>query len=227
MQARCIACAALSAALVWWPHPAAAQAADQTQVLQQQIEQLRKDFSERIAALEAQLAAVQAAAAAQAAAPPPGPSGAGLSNSKVFNPDIAMIGNFLGASGKNLVNPSPAMELAESELSLQAVVDPYARADFFLSFGEQGVGVEEGFLTFNELPGKLLVRVGKMRAAFGKVNTMHTHALSWADRPLVTGNLLAGDDGINDAGLSVARPSSRRAGGATSATSGICGPTRT
>ena len=28
-----------------------------------------------------------------------------------------------------------------------------------------------------------------MRAAFGKVNTLHTHVLPWADRPLVTENL--------------------------------------
>ena len=44
--------------------------------------------------------------------------------SKIFNPDIAVIGNFLGAAGRNTVNPSPALELPESELSLQAVVDP-------------------------------------------------------------------------------------------------------
>ena len=87
----------------------------------------------------------------------------------------------------------------------QAVVDPYARADFFISFGETGVNVEEGFLTFTALPGGLLTKVGKMRAAFGKVNTLHNHVLPWADRPLVIGNLVGGEDGINDAGISVAR----------------------
>jgi hypothetical protein len=132
-------------------------------------------------------------------------SGGGLANLKIFNPDMAVVGNFLGAAGRNVVSPSPALEMAESEASFQAVVDPYARGDFFLAFGEEGVGLEEGFVTFSELPGKLLVKVGKMRAAFGKVNAMHTHALSWADRPLVTGNLLGGEDGINDAGVSVAR----------------------
>ena len=44
-----------------------------------------------------------------------------------------------------------------------------------------------------------------MRAAFGKVNTLHNHVLPWADRPLVTNNLVGGEDGINDAGISVAR----------------------
>jgi hypothetical protein len=132
-------------------------------------------------------------------------TGGSVSNSKVFNPDIAVIGDFLGAFGSNRVNPDPAMAMHESEASFQAIVDPYARADFFLSFGEEGVDLEEGFLTFPAVPGGFLVRVGKMRAAFGKVNSLHNHVLPWTDRPLVTKNLVAGEDGINDAGLSVAR----------------------
>ena len=44
-----------------------------------------------------------------------------------------------------------------------------------------------------------------MRAAFGKVNTLHNHVLPWTDRPLVTQNLVGGEDGIDDAGISVAR----------------------
>ena len=131
--------------------------------------------------------------------------GAGVAGSKVFNPDIAVIGDFLGAAGHNPVNPSPAFEMHESEASFQAVVDPYARADFFISFGEEGVTLEEGFMTFTELPGGLLTKVGKMRAAFGKVNSLHNHVLPWTDRPLVTRNLVGGEDGISDAGISVAR----------------------
>jgi hypothetical protein len=44
-----------------------------------------------------------------------------------------------------------------------------------------------------------------MRAAFGKVNTLHNHVLPWTDRPLVSQNLVGGEDGIDDAGLSVSR----------------------
>jgi hypothetical protein len=131
--------------------------------------------------------------------------GASVSGAKVFNPDIAVIGDFLGASGRNLVHPDPTLEMHESEASFQAVVDPYARADFFLSFGEEGVELEEGFLTLTSLPGGLLTKVGKMRAAFGKVNSLHNHMLPWTDRPLVTRNLVGGEDGIDDAGISVAR----------------------
>jgi hypothetical protein len=131
--------------------------------------------------------------------------GAAVAGSKIFNPDAAVIGDFLGAAGRNAVAGDPAFALHESEASFQAIVDPYARADFFLSFGEEGVDLEEGFLTFTSLPGGLLTKVGKMRAAFGKVNTLHNHVLPWTDRPIVMGNLLGGEDGINDAGISVAR----------------------
>src|SRR5262249_60536251 len=72
-------------------------------------------------------------------------------------------------------------------------------------FGEEGVNLEEGFITFTSLPGGLLTKVGKMRAAFGKVNSLHNHVLPWTDRPLVTNNLVGGEDGISDAGFSVAR----------------------
>jgi hypothetical protein len=126
-------------------------------------------------------------------------------SSKVFNPDMAVIGNFLGAVGKNTIEPSPALEMSEAETSFQAVVDPYAKADFFLTFGPEGAGIEEGYLTFTSLPGGLLVKVGKMRSAFGKVNQMHSHVLPWTDRPLVTRNLVGGEDGISDSGISVSK----------------------
>jgi hypothetical protein len=199
----------MGVALAMVPRLALAQTAEQAQTIQQQIDQLRKEFGDRLAALEAQLAGIQSGqsggGAPQTAPLPEVGQGGALSNSKVFNPDIAVIGDFLGAAGRNEVNPSPALEMHESEASFQAVVDPYGRADFFVSFGEEGVELEEGFLTFTELPGKLLTRVGKMRAAFGKVNALHNHVLPWTDRPLVINNLVGGEEGIDDAGISVAR----------------------
>jgi hypothetical protein len=125
--------------------------------------------------------------------------------SKVFNPDMAVIGNFVGAAGKNDIAPLPALNLQEAEASFQAIVDPYARADFFLSASPEGLEVEEGFITFPTLPGGLLVKVGKMKAQFGKVNTQHSHVLPWVDVPLPMANLLGGDEGLNDSGISVSK----------------------
>ncbi|MFQ5662986.1 MAG: hypothetical protein ACE5HL_04060 [Terriglobia bacterium] len=185
-------------------------------------------LEERLRALEAELAALKGA---RAAAPTPtapvpaapGPAGApGVPTGqlpvyggttrlgKILNPDIGVIGNFTGAVGRNRVNPLPALSLQESEVSLQAIVDPFARADFFLAIGEEGIEVEEGYVTFPALPGGFLAKVGKMRAAFGKINELHNHSLPWIDRPLAAFSLLGGvleepDTGIKDAGLSLSR----------------------
>jgi hypothetical protein len=129
--------------------------------------------------------------------------GAGGAAAKALNPDISVIGDFIAGAGHNPLNPTPSFQMHESEVGLQAIVDPYARADFFISFGETGVNVEEGFITFTALPSGFVAKAGKMRAAFGKVNTLHNHVLPWVDRPLVSQNLVGGEDGIDDAGFSV------------------------
>ena len=59
--------------------------------------------------------------------------------SKVFNPDMAVIGNFIGAAGKNDIENRPALSLNEAEFSFQAIVDPYARADFFVTMSPDEV----------------------------------------------------------------------------------------
>ena len=131
--------------------------------------------------------------------------GGGSALSKIFNPDIAVIGNFLAAAGENTIDPAPALQLSEAELSLQAIVDPYARADFFLAASPEGLEIEEGFLTLTSLPGGLLAKVGKMKQQFGKVNTLHPHSVPWVDTPLVVKNLLGGEEGLNDSGVSVSK----------------------
>jgi len=183
-----------------------------------------KAMEERIKALEAEVQSLKAQPAAVApvtpppvavppepiaALPPPGAvpqlGGAGPAAAKALNPDISVIGDFVGAAGNPQNRPTPSLEMHETEVGFQEVIDPYARADFFLTFGEHGVDLEEGYMTLTALPARLQLRVGKMRAAFGKVNTLHNHVLPWVDRPLVTQNLVGGEDGIDDAGFSLSR----------------------
>lgn len=219
---RCTGVFVVAGTLLASPWTAFAQTPQPTDpaALRQEIEQLRKEletlkdqYGSRLAALEGKLpaSARDPSTPPQATTPAlPDPvlqptTGVPMAASNVFNPSTSVIGNFLGAGGKNTVNPEPALQMPESEVSFQAVVDPYARADFFMAFGEEGVDLEEGFITFPTLPAGVLMKVGKMRSAFGKVNTLHTHVLPWTDRPLVTNNLVGGEEGITDAGISVAR----------------------
>jgi hypothetical protein len=199
----------------------------------QSTDQKIKDLEERVIALEGQLrmleskqqsAAATGAPAVATPVPTPSPTsaapeqaqatsgneqlpvyGGATGQAKALNPDISLIGDFLAAVGHNTARPVPTMEMHETELGLQAIIDPYARADAFISFGEEGVNLEEGYLTFTALPAGIVARAGKMRAAFGKVNTLHNHVLPWTDRPLVTENLVGGEDGIDDAGVSITR----------------------
>ena len=197
--------------------------------LRSDLEALRREYAERIGALEERLSALQAAASVAAPSPAPsvpaaaevqvpaGAAGAGgptgtlpvyggmAAASKVFNPDIAVIGDFLGAAGDGAGSTQPSLSFHEAEASFQAIVDPYARADFFLTFGPDEVGVEEAYVTFPTVPGGLLTKIGKMRTAFGKVDGMHNHTLPWTDRPLVTDNLVGGEEGLADSGISIAR----------------------
>ncbi|TMI70798.1 MAG: hypothetical protein E6H09_15310 [Bacteroidetes bacterium] len=122
------------------------------------------------------------------------------------NPDIGVIGDFQGSyisRGKKNFNAY----LNETELSLQAVVDPYARADFFLSFGRDpetgkyGVEVEEGYLTTLSLPARLQLKAGKFKEAVGRINPMHAHALPFIDLPNAYVNYFG--DGLNDEGASL------------------------
>ena len=221
-----VLCGGLSTAMTASAQSATSpQAAAAAAALRQEIEQIRSDFNARMAELEAQLAEIvgeQATAQPAAPAQPTaqvragageiaGPSGTlptyGVVSaaSNIFNPNIAVVGNFIGVGGRNRASPEPVLEMREAEASFQAIVDPYARADFFMAFGEEGVDLEEGYITFPMLPAGLLMKVGKLRAAFGRVNTFHTHQLPWPDRPLMTVNLLGGEEGIGDSGISVAR----------------------
>jgi hypothetical protein len=211
--------------LAWLPAAAYAQAPESppsdpsTEVarLREELRSVRADYEQRLLALEARLDALQKPAPPEAPPPPPpaapepsppaaaaAPAGA-VPSSKVFNPDMAAIGDFLGAVGKSPGGGEPSLEMHETELALQAIVDPYARADVFLTFGPDEVGVEEAYASFPALPGGFLLKVGKQRDAFGKVDGMHNHIMPWTDRPLVTRNLTGGEDGLSDAGITLSR----------------------
>lgn len=123
------------------------------------------------------------------------------------NPDLGVVADFrtsyLSSGKKNM-----DAYLDETELSLQSVVDPYIRADFFLSLSRDpithkyGIEVEEGYLTTLTLPAKLQLKVGKFREAVGRINPVHPHALPFIDLPAAYVNYF-GEEGLNDEGASL------------------------
>jgi hypothetical protein len=131
--------------------------------------------------------------------PAPGRAGASA------NPDISVIGDFRGSYQSNYKRNFDA-ELHETEISLQSVVDPYARADFFISLvhdpqtGEFKAEVEEGYLTTLSLPAHLQLKAGKFKQALGRINPVHPHALPFVDMPNAFVRFF-GEEGMNDEGF--------------------------
>ena len=144
------------------------------------------------------------AAAAQLAAAPPA-SGA-LQASNLLNPNVSVIGWLQGEAGRRHTDPGitapAAMQLKEAEVGFQAVVDPYARADFFISFGEGKVDLEEGYISWFTLPRDLALKAGKFRADLGRFNRTHPPETAFADRPLVHERFL-GDEGLSGTGAAL------------------------
>lgn len=220
LPVRGLACGALVLGLASAALGQSPPTSEDVEHLKGQLAALQKQVDE----LAAKIEALQGATPEAPPGPPPpqttaAPAGAGgeggpegalplygsaAASSKVFNPDISAIGDFVGAVGRSPGGGEPSLELNEVELGFQAIVDPYARADFFLTFGPEEIGVEEAYITFLTLPGGLLGKVGQMRDAFGKVNAMHSDALPFVDRPLVTKSLTGGEDGLADFGISLA-----------------------
>lgn len=130
--------------------------------------------------------------------------------SKVFNPDMSVVGNFLGKVGQHNryefggEEPRRSMQFDEAEIALEAFVDPYAKAKFFIGVGPEGAELEEGFAQFLSLPHGFTAKAGKQKATFGKANTWHTHTRPWVDQPLVLHNFF-GEEGLADAGISVSK----------------------
>ncbi len=123
------------------------------------------------------------------------------------NPDIGVVADFRASYLSNGKKNLDAY-LNETEVSLQSIVDPYIRADFFLSLSRDpvthkyGIEVEEGYLTTLTLPAKLQLKVGKFREAVGKINPVHPHALPFLDLPAAYVNYF-GEEGLNDEGASI------------------------
>ncbi len=130
------------------------------------------------------------------------PAGAPATSASITNPAISVIGWFQAVSGNDPSVQADPFALREVELGFQAAVDPFTRADFFLSAGPEGLEIEEGFITWLALPGGGQARAGKFRADFGKFNRTHPPETYFADRPLAAETFL-GEEGLSTMGLSL------------------------
>jgi outer membrane murein-binding lipoprotein Lpp len=157
------------------------------------------DTSGELAALRAAAGGVPPAdSVPQAPAPAAavGPRGANL-----LNPEISATGDVRLVAR----DESPQTDNAiarEFEFSFQSALDPYSKTKIFLTFEDEEIEVEEGYIYWTGLPGGIRADVGKFRQQIGDLNRWHLHALPETEYPLVYQRFL-GEEGLSGIGVSL------------------------
>lgn len=157
------------------------------------------------------LAALRAAAAAAAGTPAPADSiraeapaeapSAGPRGANLLNPEISVTGDIRLVArdeGPQTDNAIPR----EFEFSFQSALDPFTKTKIFLTFEDEHLGVEEGYIYWPGLPGHLRLDVGQIRQQVGDLNRWHLHALPQTEYPLVYQRFL-GEEGLSGVGVSL------------------------
>jgi hypothetical protein len=152
------------------------------------------------------LAALRAAAAAAAGSDTLAPAAADTTfvgrqrNASALNPDISATGDirFVAREGRQEDNAVAR----EFEIALQSALDPYSFTKIFLTFEDEEVGIEEGYIYWTGLPGNIRVDAGKFKQEIGDLNHWHLHALPETEYPLVY-QRYAGEEGLAGIGVSL------------------------
>jgi hypothetical protein len=155
------------------------------------------------------LAALRAAAAAAGGAPiaaSPDTAATGPTqfigrqrSGSALNPEISATGDIRLVAQEHAGLQGDAHEF---EVALQSTLDPYSNAKVILTFSNEAVGVEEGYLYYTGLPGRIRADLGLIRQQVGDLNRWHLHALPESEYPLVYQRYLS-PDGLSGAGLSL------------------------
>jgi hypothetical protein len=125
---------------------------------------------------------------------------------QTLNPDISLIGDVRAFVTDDAADPKEGelqLDLSSGELAIQGYLNPFARADLFVGYHDGEFELEELYATIlRGLPLGTVLRAGKYRVDFGKLNLLHPHAYSFLDTPLVHQEFL-GPEGLNDIGLNL------------------------
>ena len=150
------------------------------------------------ACLLAALVCMPSRATAQSSAG--GPSSTMFSN--LANPAIGMNALFTGQAAPTLNEPY-GLHFDQADLSFISVVDPHWTLNANITFVRDGtVDPEEIWVRNTNLPAVQL-KLGKLRATFGRHGLLHTHAFPFVQAPIVMPNTI-GEEGFKASGLEAA-----------------------
>lgn len=207
---------ALLAALLAASCGAQAAADADLAAIRAQIADLKKNYEQRIAALEQKLAQ------AEARAPIPVPVAAEVRPQVVassFNPEVSLIlqgqyrklkdvperaiTGFAAAGGHEHGDAASrrGFGIGHSELVLAANIDPYWRGQAIVAMQDGEAEVEEAWFQSLGLGHGLGLKGGRFRSGIGYLNEQHPHQQDFADVPLSYRAMFGGEGSYGQDGL--------------------------
>jgi hypothetical protein len=122
-------------------------------------------------------------------------------------PDISVVGDLVAdfSPEGSTQEGGERFLVREIEIAAGAAVDPYFRGDVFLGVSdEEGIAIEQAFLTTTALPAGVEVRLGRFLMPFARLNLTHREALHTVEFPWVYQRFL-GPEGLKGTGVQASR----------------------
>lgn len=181
--------------------------------IRSQIDEMKKSYEQRIAALEQKLSQAEARSAANppvatATASAAGPVGAASASSSAsaFNPEISLVLQGQYNQMKNVPNRTitgfwptedgtnqRGFSVNETELMIAANIDPYWRGQAILAVQGDSVEVEEAWVRTLAIGEGIGLKAGRFKSGIGYLNDQHPHNWDFSNAPLMY-NVLFGPD---------------------------------
>uniref|UniRef100_Q47JM4 Phosphate-selective porin O and P n=1 Tax=Dechloromonas aromatica (strain RCB) TaxID=159087 RepID=Q47JM4_DECAR len=169
--------------------------------IRSQIDEMKKTYEQRIAALEQKLAQAETKSRQEpqqvASAPVASSSPSAAANG--FNPEVSLIlqgqyrnmkdipgrviGGFVSAGGEGLNNRGFSVD--ETELVLAANIDPYWRGQAIVAMADGQANIEEAWFQSLAIGQGVGLKIGRFRSGIGYLNEQHPHARDFSDAPLM------------------------------------------
>ena len=120
-----------------------------------------------------------------------------------LNPEISVSGDILGYyRHQDETRKRTDAEVRGLELNFQSYLDPYSRIKATTHISDDGVDLEEVYLTHFTALENATLDLGRFRQQFGVVNRWHEDALDQVQYPLALRRIF-GDEGLNQTGASI------------------------
>lgn len=179
-----------------------------------QIDEMKKTYEQRIAALEQKLAQAESPANTEKSAPAPAASSPSVTRASAFNPEVSLIlqGQYRNArniEGRGITGFVPGgqglntrgFSVDETELILAANIDPYWRGQAIVAMADGQANIEEAWFQSLAIGQGVGLKAGRYRSAIGYLNEQHPHMWDFSDAPLMYQAMFGEDAGYVQDGV--------------------------